>query len=136
MSESLAFSATVLAPQEQDGSKVAPPHGEIVRIGFPVNTHLDGESAAGLIEQEIRPADARPVAVLLQLSNLSSVSRAARTVLSAIPSVAAWALLGQSPVDRVLAHFILGAEFTSGPARYFGSEIDALRWLKENIHVR
>jgi len=49
--------------------------------------------------------------------------------------VAAWALLGRTPVDRILAHFILGGDFKSGPASYFTSEPEALKWLKENAHV-
>jgi hypothetical protein len=49
--------------------------------------------------------------------------------------VLAWALLGRTPVDRILAHFILGGDFKSCPASYFSSEAEAVTWLKEHACV-
>jgi hypothetical protein len=76
------------------------------------------------------------LAVLMDVTDVASVSRAARSVFSAVGTVAAWALLWRTPLDRILAHFILGGDFKSGPARYFTSEPEALDWLKETAHVR
>ncbi|QCO96488.1 hypothetical protein FCN77_00625 [Arthrobacter sp. 24S4-2] len=52
-----------------------------------------------------------------------------------VTAVAARTLLGQTPVDRILAHFILGGDFKSCPARYFNSEAGAVNWLQEHAYV-
>jgi hypothetical protein len=111
-------------------------HGQIVRIAFPRNQHVDEESAIILTAGLPAPGSLRPVAVLLDVTGVASVSRAARVVFSNVSSVVAWALHGQTPVDRILAHFILGAQFKSGPAGYFTSEAEALSWLEERAYVR
>lgn len=111
-------------------------HGQIVRIAFPRNEHVDEASAITLTAGLSGSGPVSPVAVLLDLTGVASVSRAARAVFGDVSSVVAWALHGQTPVDRILAHFLLGAEFKSGPARYFTSETEALSWLKERANVR
>ncbi|GAP55283.1 STAS/SEC14 domain-containing protein [Arthrobacter sp. 92] len=104
-------------------------------ITFPRDEHLNEEAAIILASELKAPRSGGPVAVLLDLAGVASVSRAARNVFSNVSTVAAWALLGHTPVDRILAHFILGAEFKSGPASYFTSESEALTWLTEKAHV-
>jgi hypothetical protein len=108
---------------------------QIIRIVLPRDEHLDEESALLLASKLAKPGDGAPVAVLMDVTDVASVSRAARAVFSKATSVVAWALLGQTPVDRILAHFILGADFKSGPASYFTSEAEALTWLKEHAYV-
>lgn len=108
---------------------------QIVRIVLPRDEHLDEQSARLLAAELHVPPAGPPVAVLMDLTNVASVSRAARAVFGSMTAVAAWALLGQTPVDRILAHFILGGDFTSGPACYFTSEAEAITWLKEHAYV-
>jgi hypothetical protein len=108
---------------------------QIVKIVLPRDEHLDEESARILVAG-LRPSgEERPVAVLMDVTDVASVSRAARTVFGSVTAVVAWALLGHTPVDRILAHFILGADFTSCPARYFSSEAEAVNWLQEHAYV-
>lgn len=110
-------------------------HDQIIKIVLPRDEHVDEESAILLAAKLVEPREVPAVAVLMEITQVASVSRAARAVFSNVTSVVAWALLGQTPVDRVLAHFILGAEFKSGPASYFTSEADAITWLKEHAFV-
>lgn len=108
---------------------------QIVKIVLPRDEHLDEESARILVAGLQASGEEKPVAVLMDLTDVASVSRAARTVFGDVTAVAAWALLGQTPVDRILAHFILGGDFKSCPARYFRSEAEAVNWLQEHAHV-
>jgi hypothetical protein len=104
---------------------------QIFRIVLPRDEHLDEESARLLAADLQVSGEGNAVAVLMELTNVASVSRAARAVFGSLTTVAAWALVGQTPVDRILAHFILGGDFKAGPARYFTSEAEAVTWLKE-----
>jgi hypothetical protein len=50
-------------------------------------------------------------------------------------AASAWALLGRAPVDLISAHFILGGDFESCPARYSSSEAGTVNWLQEHAYV-
>jgi hypothetical protein len=107
-----------------------------VKAVLPRGADLDETGAAPLSEQLGDLAGGRRVAVVLELTGVASVSRTARAASAAIPSVSAWAFVGQSPVDRLLAHFLLGGEFSLVPAEYFTSDAEALDWLRrlDNVH--
>ncbi|APX02794.1 hypothetical protein BWQ92_14675 [Arthrobacter sp. QXT-31] len=100
-----------------------------VKAVLPRGADLDENAAGQLYRRLGELAGDRRVAVVLELTGVQSVTRAARAAYAAIPSVSAWAILGESPVDRLLGHFLLGGEFSSVPARYFTDENDALDWL-------
>ncbi|WP_140416364.1 DUF7793 family protein [Arthrobacter globiformis] len=100
-----------------------------VKAVLPRGADLDENAAGQLYRRLGELAGDRRVAVVLELTGVQSVTRAARAAYAAIPSVSAWAVLGESPVDRLLGHFLLGGEFSSVPARYFTDENDALDWL-------
>jgi hypothetical protein len=108
---------------------------QIIKIVLPRDEHLDEQSARLLTAKLQLPVAGSPVAVLMDVTNVASVSRAARAVFGSLTTVCAWALLGQTPVDRILAHFILGGDFKSVPAGYFTSETEAITWLKEHANV-
>jgi hypothetical protein len=100
-----------------------------VKAVLPRGADLDETAAAELREQLGDLAGDRRVAVVLHLTGVASVSRAARAAYAAISSVSAWAIVGESPVDRLLGHYLLGAEFGSAQAKYFTSDHQALHWL-------
>jgi len=100
-----------------------------VKAVLPRGADLNETAAAQLYRRLGELAGDRRVAVVLELTGVKSVNRAARAAYAAIPSVAAWAIVGESPVDRLLGHSLLGDEFSSVPARYFTAENDALDWL-------
>jgi hypothetical protein len=68
--------------------------------------------------------------VLLDVTGVGSVSREAVGVYSAAVTVTAFAILGRTPVDRVIAHGLLGLPLPSCPSAYFTDEEEALRWLR------
>jgi hypothetical protein len=100
-----------------------------VKAVLPRGADLNEHTAAQLYTRLGELAGERRVAVVLELTGVQSVNRAARAAYAAIPSVSAWAILGEAPVDRLLGHFLLGGEFSSVPAQYFTAENDALDWL-------
>jgi hypothetical protein len=104
-------------------------HDLAVKAVLPRGADLNETATAQLYSRLGELAGDRRVAVVLELTGVRSVNRAARAAYAAIPSVSAWAILGESPVDRLLGHFLLGGEFCSVPAQYFTAENDALDWL-------
>jgi hypothetical protein len=58
------------------------------------------------------------------------MSRGARRVFALPSSVARVALLGSSPVDRVMANFFLSIHAPAAPTRYFTRPEEAMEWLQ------
>ncbi|MUK02821.1 hypothetical protein GM708_13325 [Vibrio cholerae] len=69
-------------------------------------------------------------AILMDLREIVSISLTAHHVLARNPLVLAAGMLGNGPMDRMLA---AGAEQASHPVRYFSSELDAIRWLRSHL---
>lgn len=67
--------------------------------------------------------------LLINMATTRSVSRGARTVFSQPCDASAIALLGSSPVDRVLANFFLGVNAAPVPTRFFTDRDAAVAWL-------
>jgi hypothetical protein len=70
--------------------------------------------------------------LLVDLAGTASVSRDARAVFTRSSCASKIALLGSSPVDRVLVNFFPGLYKSPCPTRYFTSRPEALLWLGEN----
>ncbi|MEO5317566.1 STAS/SEC14 domain-containing protein [Arthrobacter sp. CC3] len=68
--------------------------------------------------------------VLLEITGVGSVSREAISVYSSAVTVSAFAILGSTPVDRVIAHGLLGLPLPACPSEYFTDEEEALTWLR------
>ncbi|WP_319801848.1 MULTISPECIES: STAS/SEC14 domain-containing protein [unclassified Arthrobacter] len=75
-----------------------------------------------LCQQEQHP-------MLVDMAAVASVSREARGVWSIPCGASRIALLGTSPVDRVLANFFLGVHVPPCPTRFFTSRSEAMDWL-------
>jgi hypothetical protein len=71
--------------------------------------------------------------MLVDMATTASVSRSARAVFSIPCAANRIALLGRSPVDRVLANFFLGVHTPPCPTRFFNSRPDAMKWLAEGL---
>ena len=76
-------------------------------------------------------ADGGEYPMLVDMATTESVSRQARAVFSIPCAASRIALLGSSPVDRVLANFFLSLHVPPCPTRFFTSRDDALAWLLE-----
>lgn len=108
----------------------------ILRVSLPAHAVITGEQAEEAATAVRDAAAGALYPMLLELTGVASVSREARDVYFRGASVSSYALLGQSPVDRVLAHFFVGSATRCIPSRYFTVESEALEWLvrleKEN----
>lgn len=69
--------------------------------------------------------------MLVDMATTADVSRAARAVWGRPCRASRIALLGSSPVDRVIANFFLGITNVPCPTKFFTVERDALAWLRE-----
>lgn len=67
--------------------------------------------------------------MLVDMATTAQVSRGARAVFGRPCQASRIALLGASPVDKVLANFILGITKLPCPTRFFTSRDDAMAWL-------
>jgi hypothetical protein len=74
-------------------------------------------------------ADGREFPMLVDMATTESVSRQARAVFSIPCAASRIALLGSSPVDRVLANFFLSLHVPPCPTRFFTSRDEAMAWL-------
>ena len=89
------------------------------------------ESMAAEVSEKVqRLAGPHRLPMLLTLTGVDSISRGARDVFSAARELSAVAVIGMSPVDRVIANFLLGGEVQPCPTRYFSRETEAREWLK------
>ncbi|MET4097233.1 STAS/SEC14 domain-containing protein [Arthrobacter sp. UYCu712] len=71
--------------------------------------------------------------MLVDMATTESVHRHARAVFSIPCAASRIALLGTSPVDRVLANFFLGVHIPPCPTRFFTSRNDAMVWLMQDL---
>lgn len=67
--------------------------------------------------------------MLVDMATTAQVSRGARAVFGRPCQASRIALLGASPVDKVLANFILGINKLPCPTRFFTSREEATAWL-------
>jgi hypothetical protein len=67
--------------------------------------------------------------MLVDTAFTESVSRDARSVFTTPCAATRIALLGSSPVDRLIANFFLGVHKPACPSRFFTSRNEAMVWL-------
>lgn len=82
--------------------------------------------AIGLVD-DINADHGRPL--LVDMTGTATLTREARMMFTGKCSATRIALLGRSPVDRVIANFAVSVSSPPVPTRYFTSENDALKWL-------
>ena len=103
--------------------------GGIIEVALPANEEIAGPEArvAGAAVRAL--ANGRRVPVLLVITGVVGVSVEARHVYSTSIAASAFALVGESPVDRVIAHYLLRSRTETIPAQFFLSEAEAIDWL-------
>lgn len=88
----------------------------------------DAEAAVRIVN-ELCGETERPL--LVDMATTSKVSRNARVVFARACQASHVALLGASPVDKVIANFVLAMNTSSRPKRYFTSREEAMEWLRK-----
>ena len=138
---------TTLSCTADDQYPLGESRGQQTLDAGPANVSLDFESE-GLLRITLRPGSRITEAdgtsereqffsltggtgcvVLLQVTGVEYVSREAVPVFSEAAAVKAFAILGRTPVDRVIAHGRRGLPLPLCPTRYFPNESEALAWL-------
>lgn len=74
-------------------------------------------------------ADGAEYPMLIDISNTQAVTRQAKSVFSHKCAASRIALLGSSPVNRVIANFAMARRTLPCPTRFFTSRNEALSWL-------
>lgn len=102
----------------------------IVRLRWPENITVTGAAARAAVAavEVLNAGQRRPM--LVDMAVTKAVTREARTVFGQPGSPSRIALLGSSPVDRVIANFILGVSSVPVPTRFFTVESEAMEWLR------
>ena len=120
-----------MVPDTADGGKAS------VDLGVDGLLHLRWLPGVDIQVEDARAAMAKvnelcqqeQYPMLVDMAAVNSVSREARGVWSIPCGASRIALLGTSPVDRVLANFFLGVHVPPCPTRFFTSRSEALDWL-------
>jgi hypothetical protein len=101
----------------------------VLRLTWPRGAVITAEDAerAMLRVNQLCGDERHPM--LVDMATTADVSRGARAVFGRPCQASRIALLGASPVDRVLANFFLGINAVPCPTKFFTSERDAIAWL-------
>jgi hypothetical protein len=70
--------------------------------------------------------------MLVDMATTEAVTRMARSVFSIPCAANRIALLGSSPVDRILANFFLGVHIPPCPTKFFTSRTESMDWLQQD----
>lgn len=103
--------------------------GGVIEVALPANQEIAGAEAqvAGATVRAM--ANGRRMPVLLVITGVVGVSVDARQVYATSIAASAFALVGESPVDRVIAHYLLRSRTETIPAQFFTSKAEAIDWL-------
>jgi hypothetical protein len=105
--------------------------GGIIEVLLPANQEIEGPEARIAGDTVRSLAAGRRMPVLLVITGVVGVSMEARQVYSGSIAATAFALVGESPVDRVIAHYLLRSKSETIPAQFFTSESAAVEWLRQ-----
>lgn len=121
----------VVAPETVDGGKgsVVLRDDGLVHLLWSPGINIEVEDARAAMAKVNEICRGVPHPMLVDMATVASVSREARSIWSIPCDAARIALLGRSPVDRVLANFFLGVHIPPCPTRFFTSRDEATDWL-------
>jgi hypothetical protein len=117
--------------QSNDDVVVTIDDSDMIRLSWTDGITITEEAAriaAGFVNQ-ISADRRRPMIVDMALT--AQVTRQARTVFLEPGAASIIALLGKSPVDRVIANFVLGVSNLPCPTKFFTSEEAAIAWIRQ-----
>lgn len=121
-------------PVEVDGGKgtVQLRSDDIIHLIWNPKARIEGQDARAAMAAVNKVAGELEYPMLVDMATTQSVSREARSVFSIPCAANRIALLGSSPVDRILANFFLGVHIPPCPTRFFTSRAEAMEWLMED----
>lgn len=104
----------------------------VVVLRWAAGVHITGPLAAEAMDvvDRLNREDKRPL--LVDMRGIGRLARDARAEFERECQVSRLAIVGSSPVDRVIAHFGLQVSSTTMPSRYFDSMPAGLSWLRDD----
>jgi hypothetical protein len=119
------------APDAERAIGVRMIDGGIIEVVLPPNQEIEGPEARVAGDAVRALAAGRRMPVLLVITGVVGVSVEARHVYTGSIAATAFALVGDGPVDRVIAHYLLRSRSETIPAQFFTSEPAAVEWLRQ-----
>ncbi len=101
----------------------------IVRLAWAAEVLITGELARTAMDLVDEANAGRQRPLLVDIAGTPSMSRDARIAFSRRYSASKIAVLGSTPVHRVITAFLEEVTFVPVPIRYFDSEASAVAWL-------
>lgn len=103
----------------------------VLRLSWKLGTYIGIDVANAALAAITSLAQGNRLPMLVEIHGVTH-SAAARKVFPDAASISRMALLGSSPVDRVIGMFRLPLAPTGFPVRYFTSRDKAMAWLLED----
>jgi hypothetical protein len=101
----------------------------IAWITWPPGIHITGAMAQEAMDRLEVFNGGRKLPTLVEMAGVAGLTREARQVFTGECTASRMALLGGSPVERVIANFALAASRYATPIRFFATEDAAVDWL-------
>lgn len=101
----------------------------IAAIILPPATRITRKDCVRARTELLELTGGKPGSVLLQIAGIGSVDRDAISAYSEEPTITALAILGSTPVDRVIAQRMVRRGTPTCPIKYFTDEEEAIIWL-------
>jgi hypothetical protein len=105
----------------------------LIRLVWPTGARITGPSARAAFDEVNRICEGTRRPMLVDMATTKSVAREARAVFGEASAASRIALLGRSPVDRVIANFTLGVSEVPCPTRFFTDRDKAFAFLREGL---
>ncbi len=103
----------------------------IVMLRWPQGAVITGTAAKRAFDEVNRVSADSQRPMLVDMATTKSVAREARSVFGRPSAASRIALLGRSPVDRVIANFTLGVSKVPCPTKFFTNRDQAMAFLRE-----
>jgi len=104
----------------------------IIHLIWEPSVRIEVEDAQAAMAAVNRIAGEGTYPMLVDMATTENVSIQARSVFSIPCAANRIALLGASPVDRIIANFFLGVHVPPCPTRFFTSRGDSMKWLQQS----
>ncbi|MGF9648431.1 STAS/SEC14 domain-containing protein [Pseudarthrobacter oxydans] len=101
----------------------------VLRLVWKPGTVLEAADVQAAMAKVNELADGAEYPMLIDMSNTQAVTRQAKSVFSLKCAASRIALLGSSPVNRVIANFAMARRTLPCPTRFFTSRDEAMHWL-------
>ncbi|MET4622452.1 hypothetical protein ABIE18_003922 [Arthrobacter sp. 2762] len=101
----------------------------ILYLVWQPGTVLEADDVHAAMAKVNEVADGAEYPMLIDIANTQAVTLQAKSVFSVKCAASRIALLGSSPLNRVIANFAMARRKLPCPTRYFTSRDEAMSWL-------